>query len=137
MSDGFSYEVVSTVLIQLEYNIVVEEFVFGIGVAVALAAAIVGISVGIALAVLLGLWFRSFGRMEQKVDGMISKFDGIDRRFDDIDRRFDDIDRRFDDMATRLDDIANDIKETNKTVIALANHHHDTEEHTTEREELE
>lgn len=89
--------------------------VAGVGFAIFVAA------IGAALA---------FGKLSQRVIQMDVRFDGIDSRIDGIDDRIDGIDDRLDRIENAINELRMEIQQTNRILVGLANHRHDTDGNT-------
>ena len=101
--------------------------------------AALGTVIGVGFAIFVATIGASiaFGRLSQRVTGMDVRFDSVDARFDNVDARLDRMDARFDRIDARLDRIEDTLNElraqmeqTNRILVGLANHRHDTDGNT-------
>ncbi len=65
----------------------------------------------------------AFGKLSQRVTQMEGRLDGIDARLDRIDARLDRIE-------TAINELRAEMEQTNRILIGLANHRHDTDGNT-------
>ena len=65
----------------------------------------------------------AFGKLSQRVTGM-------DARFDSVDARLDRMDARLDGIETAINELRVEMEKTNRILVGLANHRHDTDGNT-------
>ena len=72
----------------------------------------------------------AFGKLSQRVTGMDARLDSVDARLDRMDARFDRIEARLDGIETAINELRSEMEKTNRILIGLANHRHDTDGNT-------
>jgi len=80
-------------------------------------AVIAGISLGVTVVVLLIRGSYQLGKLVNKVDTQEAKIDNLEAKFD----------ARFDALTAAINALRDDVQQTNRILVGLANHTHDAD----------
>ena len=101
-----------------------------------------GVSLGVTVVVLLIRGSHLLGKLVNRVENQDAKIDNLGIRIDNleakVDARFESIeakidaleaksDARFDALLTAINELRDDVQQTNKILVGLANHTHDAD----------
>ncbi len=80
-------------------------------------AIIAGISLGVTVVLLLIRGSYQLGKLVNKVDTQEAKIDALEAKFD----------ARFDALTAAINELRDDMQQTNRILVGLANHTHDAD----------
>ena len=94
-------------------------------------AVVAGISLGVTVVVLLirgsfqlGKLVNKVDTQETKLDYLATKVDGLETKFDALEAKFD---ARFDALTAAINELLDDMQQTNRILVGLANHTRDAD----------
>ena len=89
-----------------------------------MSALIAGISLGVTVVVLLIRGGFQLGKLVNKVETQETKIDNLETKFDNLEAKFD---ARFDALTAAINELRDEMQQTNRILVGLANHTHDAD----------